>query len=529
MKVGFDKILKSTGIADVVSKKIASEVTEELIKKGIKATTKDIEDATMQKVSSFLSKAKRVGIKTATSAATGSTIGAVQQGSNDAIKLLTNKVTGKDIFNEQEIKDNFRKNMLNATVSGGAIGGVMGLGHSALENTKKAIRNEVAKAQSPQDIEAIKQTINEHHEAGNITPEEANAANIKVDDYAQIAAKIPEVITPEKKYAIIGGIEQREGLSKEIEASKKELANIDPAFQEDKNNQLVLLEGKLAQTNDYIEELVTGEKPEYIEDEGKYYKLGSDGEDTKITKEHYDLATAVKEEAKAQKEATKEEQPISEEEIKTENIPNEQGQALKPTNEQMAKDAMEGNIVTFKYKSESEVPEVFKDKISSSGETNGVKEIKVTVPKSLADYELQKGEQAPEIQQPTEVEKPATEKVSETIQPTEEPKVKSIQEQPIVEEKTTPTIKEEVKVETKTEIPKEVKDKKTINEIIEDKPKIEKPKLELTEIKPKVIVSKSKGKDGLLDKSKVDEYKKQQRDIFNEHKSLIEIIECLWK
>ena len=233
MKVGFDKILKSTGLTDVVSKKIINEVTEDFIKKGIvKATTKDIEDATMQKVSSFLAKAKRVGIKTATSAATGSTIGAVQQGSNDAIKILTNKATGNEIFNEQEIKDNFGKNMLNAFVSGGVIGTVMGLGHSALENTNKSIRSEVSKAQSPQDIEAIKQKINENYEAGNITAEEAQAANIKIEDYTQIAAKIPEEITSDRKYAIIGGIEQREGIKNEIQSTQDELNSTDEFFKQ---------------------------------------------------------------------------------------------------------------------------------------------------------------------------------------------------------------------------------------------------------------------------------------------------------
>jgi hypothetical protein len=320
MKVGFDKILKSTGLTDVVSKKIASEVTEDLIKKGIKATTKDIEDATMQKVSTFLSKAKRVGIKTASSTATGSAIGAIQQGSNDAIKILTNKATGKDVFDEQEIKDNFGKNMLNATVSGGAIGAVMGLGHSALENTSKAIRNEISKAQFPQDVEAVKQKINENYESGNITPEEANAANIKVQQYAEIAAKIPSEVSSEKKYAIIGGIEQRENIKKTIEQTQKDLSEIDDAFPEykqGKQDQIDLLNAKLEQTNDYINDIVTGKKTKYVKDGDKYYKVDANGEEIKITKEHYDLANAIKEEDKVQKEVAKEEPIVTEAEIKT--------------------------------------------------------------------------------------------------------------------------------------------------------------------------------------------------------------------
>lgn len=66
-----------------------------------------------------------------------------------------------------------------------------------------------------------------------------------------------------------------------------------------------------------------------------------------------------------------------------------------PSQEQQLKDVMAGNTVTFKYESMAEVPDVFKDKISSQGETNGKKEIRVTVAKSLADYELEKSENKP--------------------------------------------------------------------------------------------------------------------------------------
>ena len=62
----------------------------------------------------------------------------------------------------------------------------------------------------------------------------------------------------------------------------------------------------------------------------------------------------------------------------------------KPTIDQQLKDVKEGNTVSFTYEDESEVPEVFKDKISSSGEINGKKYVRVTVAKSLADYELAK-------------------------------------------------------------------------------------------------------------------------------------------
>ena len=64
--------------------------------------------------------------------------------------------------------------------------------------------------------------------------------------------------------------------------------------------------------------------------------------------------------------------------------------SVEPSQEQQLKDIQNGDTVTFTYKTESEVPDVFKDKISSKGEVNGEPVIRVTVAKSLADYELAK-------------------------------------------------------------------------------------------------------------------------------------------
>ena len=90
----------------------------------------------------------------------------------------------------------------------------------------------------------------------------------------------------------------------------------------------------------------------------------------------------------------------------------------KPSIEQQAKESIEGNLVTFTYKSEAEVPEVFKDRISSTAENtlpDGTVEkfVRVTVPKSLAEYELGKIEQPKTEVKPTEV------KVTEEVKPTE--------------------------------------------------------------------------------------------------------------
>ena len=70
-------------------------------------------------------------------------------------------------------------------------------------------------------------------------------------------------------------------------------------------------------------------------------------------------------------------------------LPAQETAKVEPSAEQQLSDIQNGNIVTFEYNNESEVPAVFKDKISSTGDRNGSPFVKVTVAKSLADFHLQ--------------------------------------------------------------------------------------------------------------------------------------------
>jgi hypothetical protein len=87
----------------------------------------------------------------------------------------------------------------------------------------------------------------------------------------------------------------------------------------------------------------------------------------------------------------------------------------KPTEEQQIKDIQEGNLVTFTYENELQVPETLKDKISSRGEINGKPYVRVTIAKSLADYELGKAEGVGEVTPKAAPELPAAPEVSEEL------------------------------------------------------------------------------------------------------------------
>lgn len=318
-KVSLDLILKNTGLGKAAKQKIANEVTEEFVKKGIKATAKDIEEAAIKKASTFANKAKRVGIKAAAGVATEGTTEGTQTAAQEGIKLLTNKIVDKDVFDEEDIIANLGKNIINASIGGAAFGGVAGGGVGAFQNTNKAIRDEVAKAGKKyfvndtevseaefnaatgnkkivSDITKIQDEISKQVEEGNITPQEAEAANITAQQYAEIAGKIPTTVSPQDKYKIIGGIEQREALNARKQQAYDELTNLDPVFRKEKQDQIDLIQAKIDETNDYLEGIVSGKKPEYKEKRGMYFKVDSEGNETPINKETYDLAKSIREE-----------------------------------------------------------------------------------------------------------------------------------------------------------------------------------------------------------------------------------------
>jgi hypothetical protein len=298
-KLALNKILKSTNLSAKATEKITNEIIDEFSKKGVKATAKQIEDAAIKKVSSMTAKMKNVGVKAGTSFVVEGTTEGAQTAASEGGKIALNKISGKKIFDEEDITTNFVKNVINSSVQGGAFGGVVGGGVGVLQNTNKAIRNKVAEAQTPEDFQKIQADLAYQVELGNITQEEAEAANITAQQYAEIASKIPTELDSEKKYALIGGIEQREQLKAAIEETNAEIGYLDEAFHEEPLAKMELLNAKLEQTNDYIDGLVADKKVTYKKDGDGYFKTTPKGEVVPITKEHYDLGVAVREEEAA--------------------------------------------------------------------------------------------------------------------------------------------------------------------------------------------------------------------------------------
>ena len=298
-KFSIDKILKNTGLAKSIEKKITAEVIEGFAQKGIKATAKEIQDEMVKKAAKLSTKLKNVGIKGVESAfVEGSTEG-IQQAASDAIKVATNKIAKNEVFDEEDINKNFWKNVVNNTVMGAAMGGVAGAGLQGLGSTDKAIRQEIA---NETDLQNIQEQISKQVEEGNLTPEDAEAANITAQQYAEIAGKIPTTVSKEDKYKIIGGISQRNSLQQDLQKAREEMMDVDPIFRKEKQDQVDLIQAKIDETGDYLEGLATGKKPRYIKRDGRkgeeatYYKVDENGDSTPISQARYDLAKAIKKE-----------------------------------------------------------------------------------------------------------------------------------------------------------------------------------------------------------------------------------------
>jgi hypothetical protein len=298
-KLSIDKVLKNTGLSKAIQSKITKEVIQEQVEKGVKATAKDIETAVFKKVSTLSNKVKNAGIKGAESfAIEGSTEG-TQAGGSDIIKLATNKIAENEVFDEEDINKNFWKNVVNSSVMGGVTGFVMGAGLQGLSSTDKAIRQEIA---NETDLQNIQEQISKQVEEGNLTPEEAEAANITAQQYAEIAGKIPTTVSKEDKYKIIGGISQRNSLQQDLQKAREEMMDVDPIFRKEKQDQVDLIQAKIDETGDYLEGLATGKKPRYIKRDGRkgeettYYKVDENGDSTPISQARYDLAKAIKKE-----------------------------------------------------------------------------------------------------------------------------------------------------------------------------------------------------------------------------------------
>ena len=247
-----------------------------------------------------------------------------------------------------------------------------------LENPKVTSGNKVSAkdivTQGP-EIGTQKAVQNLDRDLANnvITPEQYQQGVVFAEKAAQVADKIPETVIGESRVKSVELLVERNDIKQANEILIQQKQTTDEAYHAGIDEEIKANEEKIKEIDAKVYDIA--KKPSKDFGDKKYIV---DGEE--VSQQAYE---ALKGKPKGTKTIVK-----------------------MPSQEQQTKEIIEGNTVTFTYKSEDEVPEAFKDKISSTGENtlpNGTVEqiVRVTVPQSIADYELAKTE-------PTEVK--ATEK-----------------------------------------------------------------------------------------------------------------------
>jgi len=155
-RLGVNKIIKNTGASKFIQKKLASEITEELVAKGGKATADQIEREVIKRVGSLSNQLKTKGVGVLKSIGWEGGTEGTQQVLSDLSRITTNRLSGSEIFDEQDITENFLKNTINATVQGGAMGGLFSGGHMVLSSNAESIKGQINNAQTQEQIEEIK-------------------------------------------------------------------------------------------------------------------------------------------------------------------------------------------------------------------------------------------------------------------------------------------------------------------------------------------------------------------------------------
>lgn len=183
-KLGMDNILKSGTASKYVTSKILKETADELVKKGVKVTAEQFEKAVANKATQMLTKtALKNTVKAgAKSALVEGATEATQEGAMDLMKLATNKLEGKEIFDEEELKNTAASRYLNAAAMGGIFGGGLGSITSRTKNVQQHIENEVKNAKTQEDIAAIINDIDENLKDGTISENDAEIFKSIVDE-----------------------------------------------------------------------------------------------------------------------------------------------------------------------------------------------------------------------------------------------------------------------------------------------------------------------------------------------------------
>lgn len=288
-KFAFDKIFGKGPAFNKIKQEIIADLLVQTSKGSGKLTVNALEktatDLIKKKLSSPL---KRLGRVAYASGVEGLTEG-TQNALEDGVKLLSNKIQGQEVFDEQDIKKNFLKNVVNSAIAGAALGAPMGLTSTFLDGVDNKLVEEIASASNDEELNVILSDLEDVMVRSNASQEEIDLMRGNAQRYNNIKQTIPVTATAEEKSKIISLIDRRAGIDQKINQWNAELEQIDDAMKPEVESEVSVLVDSKDMINDEIREVSTGQQYEYYEEKGKYYKKIGEQQPTEISKSRFEL------------------------------------------------------------------------------------------------------------------------------------------------------------------------------------------------------------------------------------------------
>lgn len=290
-KYALDKMFGDGPAFKAVQKKVIADVLKQTAKQPGKVAINTIEkiaDAEIKKLTSGV----KAGIKRGLSRAAieGSTE-AIQTSLEEGAKFVTNSIQKGEVFDEKDIINNLRSNIINSAAAGVVFGPTFGLGFDKIVGRRinKDVLNDVANAKTPEDFQRINDELETAFNENNFSQEERDLVMNNARRYAEIKQTLPQDASQEAQVKAIPLIESRISIDNDIQNRKNLINNIDESLREDEQKSISLLEDKRSQINDEIREAIAGEQFTYFEEGGKYFKKFGEAEPEEISRNRYDL------------------------------------------------------------------------------------------------------------------------------------------------------------------------------------------------------------------------------------------------
>jgi len=288
-KYGFDKIFGTGPAFKNIQKKVVADLLNNTLKTEGKVAVDVLEKSADDIIKNYVKKfdvLKKVG---SASAIEFTTEGA-QSALESASRLLANKVQGQEVFNEDEIKNNFWKNVGNEAIAGGIFGGGMGAVSMISPQINNTIISDIASAKTDEDINKIAAELDDTLTKNNVSDSQKELILNNMKRYRDIKQTIPQDISDDKKSEIISLIDRRYQLDNQISQSRQLTENVDEALKVDKEADLQSLIDGRSLINDEIKEISTGNKFRYFGDKGKYFKQFQQESPEEISETYYNLS-----------------------------------------------------------------------------------------------------------------------------------------------------------------------------------------------------------------------------------------------